>query len=51
MNFSTDSMQRVCYLNLDIHRIANKGEISARADKLVRDAIIWTHSPATRSRA
>lgn len=43
MNFSTDSMQRVCYLNLDIHRGAAKGEISAHADKLVRDAIIWTH--------
>ena len=43
MNFSTDSMQRVCYLNLDIHRAAAKGEISAQADKLVRDAIIWTH--------
>jgi alkylation response protein AidB-like acyl-CoA dehydrogenase len=43
MNFSTDAMQRVCYLNLDIHRSATKGEINARADKLVRDAIIWTH--------
>jgi alkylation response protein AidB-like acyl-CoA dehydrogenase len=43
MNFSADSMQRVCYLNLDIHRGSAKGEISARADKLVRDAIIWTH--------
>ncbi len=43
MNFSTDSMQRVCYLNLAIHRSAAKGEISARAEKLVRDAIIWTH--------
>jgi alkylation response protein AidB-like acyl-CoA dehydrogenase len=43
MNFSTDSMQRVCYLNLDIHSRAGKGVISARADKLVRDAIIWTH--------
>ncbi|MBM3343386.1 MAG: acyl-CoA dehydrogenase [Betaproteobacteria bacterium] len=43
MNFSTDAMQRVCYLNLDIHRAANKGEISAQAEKLVRDAIIWTH--------
>jgi alkylation response protein AidB-like acyl-CoA dehydrogenase len=43
MNFSTDSMQRVCYLNLDIHRGATKGLVSARADKLVRDAIIWTH--------
>lgn len=43
MNFSTHSMQRVCYLNLDIHSRATKGVISARADKLVRDAIIWTH--------
>lgn len=43
MNFCTDAMQRVCYLNLDIHRIANRGEISAHADKLMRDAIIWTH--------
>ena len=43
MNFSTDSMQRVCYLNLDIHRGAVKGAISAGAEKLVRDAIIWTH--------
>jgi alkylation response protein AidB-like acyl-CoA dehydrogenase len=43
MNFSTDAMQRVCYLNLDIHRASQKGEIDARADKLVRDAIIWTH--------
>ncbi len=43
MNFSTDSMQRVCYLNLGIHRAAARGEINARAEKLVRDAIIWTH--------
>ena len=43
MNFSTDAMQRVCYLNLDIHRGAAKSEINARAEKLVRDAIIWTH--------
>ena len=43
VNFSTDAMQRVCYLNLDIHRGAKRGEISARAEKLVRDAIIWTH--------
>jgi alkylation response protein AidB-like acyl-CoA dehydrogenase len=43
MNFSADSMQRVCYLNLDIHRGAARGEISAHAEKLVRDAIIWTH--------
>ena len=43
MNFSTDAMQRVCCLNLDLHRGAAKGMLSARADKLVRDAIIWTH--------
>ena len=43
MNFSTDALQRVCYLNLDIHRGAAKGVIDARAEKLVRDAIIWTH--------
>jgi acyl-CoA dehydrogenase len=43
MNFSTDAVQRVCYLNLDMHRVASRREISARADKLVRDAIIWTH--------
>jgi len=46
MNFSADAMQRVCYLNLDIHRGAVKGEINARAEKLVRDAIIWTHIAA-----
>jgi len=43
MNFSTDAMQRVCYLNLDIHRGAYPGAINAHAEKLVRDAIIWTH--------
>jgi alkylation response protein AidB-like acyl-CoA dehydrogenase len=43
MNFSADAMQRVCYLNLDLHRHAHKGGISARAEKLVRDAVIWTH--------
>jgi acyl-CoA dehydrogenase len=43
MNFSTDAMQRVCYLNLEIHSGAAKGAIDARAEKLVRDEIIWTH--------
>ena len=41
MNFSTDVIQEVTELNLDIH--ASAGVLSARADKLVRDAIIWSH--------
>ena len=43
MNFSMDALQKVCYDNLDIHSRATRGAISARAEKLVRDAIIWTH--------
>ena len=43
MNFATDAIQRVCYLNLDIHGRAGNGTMCAGADKLVRDAIIWTH--------
>lgn len=42
MNFACDVIQRVCYLNLEIH-VAGGGMMSAAADKLVRDAIIWTH--------
>jgi alkylation response protein AidB-like acyl-CoA dehydrogenase len=42
MNYSTTVIQRVTGLNLDIHR-ANAGVMNAMADKLVRDAIIWTH--------
>jgi alkylation response protein AidB-like acyl-CoA dehydrogenase len=42
MNYSTTVIQRVTSLNLDIH-IASGGVIDATADKLVRDAIIWTH--------
>ena len=42
MNFASDAIQRVCYANLTIHRCAG-GLMSAGADKLVRDAIIWTH--------
>lgn len=41
MNFACDVIQRVCYLNEEIH-IAG-GMMSAAANKLVRDAIIWTH--------
>jgi alkylation response protein AidB-like acyl-CoA dehydrogenase len=43
MNFATDAIQRVCYANLAIHRRAGGGLMHAGADKLVRDAIIWTH--------
>ena len=43
MNFASDAIQRVCYANLALHGYAGGGRISAAADKLVRDAIIWTH--------
>jgi alkylation response protein AidB-like acyl-CoA dehydrogenase len=43
MNFATDAIQRVCYANLGIHRYAGGEFIDAGAEKLVRDAIIWTH--------
>jgi alkylation response protein AidB-like acyl-CoA dehydrogenase len=42
MNWSTDVLQRVTRLNLQIHAAAD-GRIDAMADKLVRDAIIWSH--------
>src|SRR5262245_10719130 len=41
MNFSTDVIQEVTELNLDLH--AGTGVFDRRADKLVRDAIIWSH--------
>ncbi len=43
MNFSMNALQKVCYGNLDVHSRATQGAINARAEKLVRDAIIWTH--------
>jgi len=43
MNFAADAIQRVCYANLAIHGDAGGGAMLAGADKLVRDAIIWTH--------
>jgi alkylation response protein AidB-like acyl-CoA dehydrogenase len=43
MNFATDAIQKVCYLNMDIHGRSGAGMMSAGAEKLVRDAIIWTH--------
>jgi alkylation response protein AidB-like acyl-CoA dehydrogenase len=42
MNFSSDVIQRVTRLNLEIHRVAGD-TVDALADKLVRDGIIWTH--------
>jgi hypothetical protein len=42
MNYSSDVIQRVTSLNLDVHGSAG-GAVPAYADKLVRDGIIWTH--------
>jgi alkylation response protein AidB-like acyl-CoA dehydrogenase len=41
MNFSTDVIQEVTEINLELH--AGAGAPDARADKLVRDAMIWGH--------
>jgi alkylation response protein AidB-like acyl-CoA dehydrogenase len=41
MNFSTDVIQEVTELNLELH--AGADVLAPRADKLVRDAIIWSH--------
>ena len=42
MNYSTDVIQRVTRLNMEIHG-AEGCMINARVDKLVRDAMVWTH--------
>jgi len=42
MNFSTDVIQEVTELNLEIHGGAN-GTVARHAEKLVRDAFIWSH--------
>jgi acyl-CoA dehydrogenase len=42
MNFSSDVIQRVTDLNMDIHGAAGYA-MDEFADKLVRDGIIWTH--------
>jgi acyl-CoA dehydrogenase len=42
MNYSTDVIQRVTGLNMQIHG-AKGGLMNARVDKLVRDAMVWTH--------
>jgi alkylation response protein AidB-like acyl-CoA dehydrogenase len=41
MNLSTDVIQEVSEINLDLH--AGAGVLAPRADKLVRDAMIWSH--------
>jgi acyl-CoA dehydrogenase len=42
MNFSTDVIQEVTELNLEIHGGAG-GTVSRAAEKLVRDSFIWSH--------
>jgi alkylation response protein AidB-like acyl-CoA dehydrogenase len=42
-NFACDAIQRVTALNLDIHAGPGVVRMDARADKLVRDALMWTH--------
>jgi alkylation response protein AidB-like acyl-CoA dehydrogenase len=42
MNYSTDVIQEVTELNMEIHGAAGL-TMHAEAAKLVRDAIIWSH--------
>ncbi len=42
VNYSTDVIQRVTELNMEIHGAAGC-RTNPRVDKLVRDAMIWTH--------
>jgi len=42
MNYSTNVIQRVTRLNLEVHA-AGGGAVDALAHKLVRDAVIWSH--------
>ncbi|HTD92060.1 MAG TPA: acyl-CoA dehydrogenase family protein [Burkholderiales bacterium] len=42
-NFATDALQRVTALNMDIHASAGVAMMHAGAEKLERDAVIWTH--------
>ncbi len=42
MNYSTDVIQRVTRLNMEVHG-PEGAMMNARVDKLVRDAMIWTH--------
>jgi acyl-CoA dehydrogenase len=42
MNYSTDVIQRVTRLNMEIHGAEGR-LMNSRAEKLVRDAMVWTH--------
>ena len=42
-NFATDALQKVTALNMDIHASAGVAMMHAGAEKLERDAVIWTH--------
>jgi acyl-CoA dehydrogenase len=42
-NFSTEVVQRVTTLNLAVHAGGGAAAVDARAEKLARDAVIWTH--------
>ena len=42
MNYSTDIIQRVVRLNMEVHGAQGR-LMHARVDKLVRDAMVWTH--------
>ncbi|MCC7485491.1 MAG: acyl-CoA/acyl-ACP dehydrogenase [Burkholderiales bacterium] len=42
-NFAREAVQRVTALNLDIHGGAGAMEMDPGAEKLARDAVIWTH--------
>ncbi len=42
MIFAKEVVQRLASLNMEIHG-ANGGTMNARAEKLMRDSIIWTH--------
>jgi alkylation response protein AidB-like acyl-CoA dehydrogenase len=42
MIFAKEAVQRLARLNMEVHG-ANGATMNARADKLVRDSIIWTH--------
>ncbi len=42
MNYSTDVIQRVTRLNMEVHG-AEGCMMNARAEKLTRDAMVWTH--------
>ena len=40
--YSTDVIQRVTKLNMEVHGVQGS-RMNARVDKLVRDAMVWSH--------